>query len=59
MNLQNVISIAGNIVMLIAVMSLAVSVFTKDRNTRKERRSIFIQGMICSLILWYIGWLVG
>ena len=45
MNLQNIISTAGNIVMLIAIISLTVSVFSTDRNARKERRSIFVQGM--------------
>ena len=50
MNLQNIISTAGNIVMLIAIISLTVSVFSTDRNARKERRSIFVQGMILSLI---------
>lgn len=59
MNIQDIIAAAGMIVLVIALMSLAVSVFTKDKHIRKERRSIFMQGMICSLILCYISWLVG
>jgi len=59
MILEKIIFWAGIILMVIAMVSLLAAIFAGDASVRKERRSIFLQGFICALVLWYISWLIG
>lgn len=55
--IATVIFYAANLVMACALLSLVVAIFST--NHRSGCKTIFFQGLICALLLWYISWLIG
>lgn len=56
-NISGLLSAAGTVTMGVSVFALIMAIVFQE--SRRERKVIFMQALICSLLLWYISWLIG
>lgn len=55
--ISTVIFVFACILMGLALLSFTVSIFSPK--SREDCRSIFLMGLVCALVLWYLSWLVS
>lgn len=57
LDIQKAIYLAACGIMVVAIIAFLVALFSASARAASKR--IFMEGLVCSLLLWYISWLIG
>lgn len=56
-SISSIIMTASVVLFWVSVIALVMAIFFRD--SRKERKTIFVQSLLSSMLMLYISWLIG
>lgn len=56
-SISSIIMTASVVLFWVSIIALVMAIFFRD--SRKERKTIFVQSLLSSMLMLYISWLIG